>query len=131
MDHDTRNVLLRPSGAPRPADPADPRLFITYVYADPFSLPAASMDKLRAMVADRAFGRQAALFLGPAAFNAGAFDLADVLVREAVDLLREGGRLGYLPRMLTVLGIVSARLADWNTAIPAAEEGAKAGGRDR
>jgi hypothetical protein len=38
------------------------------------------------------------------------FDLAYVLVREAVDLLRDGGRLGYLPRMLTVLGIVSARL---------------------
>jgi DNA-binding CsgD family transcriptional regulator len=122
MDHDTSNVLLEAVRRVGPPDPADPRLFITYVYADPFSLPAASMDKLRAMVADRAFGRQAALFLGPAAFNAGAFDLADVLVREAVDLLREGGRLGYLPRMLTVLGIVSARLADWNTAIPAAAE---------
>src|SRR5260370_29487106 len=80
------------------------------------------MKKLRAMVADHAFNRQAALLLGPAAFNTGAFNIADILVREAVDLLREGGRLGYLPRMLTVLGIVSARLAEWNTAIPAAEE---------
>jgi DNA-binding CsgD family transcriptional regulator/SAM-dependent methyltransferase len=122
MDHDTSMVLLEAVKRAGPPDPADPRLFITYVYADPFALPAASMNKLRAMVADRAFDRQAALLLGPAAFNAGAFDLADVLVREAVDLLREGGRFGYLPRMLTVLGIVSARLADWNTAIPAAEE---------
>jgi DNA-binding CsgD family transcriptional regulator len=122
MDHDTSSVLLEAVKRAGPPDPADPRLFITYVYADPFSLPAASMDKLRAMVADRAFGRQAALLLGPAAFNAAAFDLADILVREAVDLLREGGRLGYLPRMLTVLGVISARRADWNTAIPAAEE---------
>ena len=134
MDHDTSMVLLEAVRRACRPDPADPRLFITYVYADPFALPAASMNKLRAMVADRAFDRRAAPLLGPAAFNAGAFDLADVLVREAVDLLREGGRLGYLPRMLTVLGIVSARLADWNTAIPAAEEArrlaAEIGGRN-
>jgi len=88
------------------------------------------MNKLRAMVADRAFDRQAALLLGPAAFNAGAFDLADVLVREAVDLLREGGRFGYLPRMLTVLGIVSA---GWPTGTRRSRGGggAKAGGGDR
>jgi putative NADH-flavin reductase len=121
LEQDTSTVLLEAVRRVGPPDPADPRVFITYVYADPFSLPAAAMDKLRAMVADRAYDRQATLLLGPAAFNAGAFDLADVLVREAVDLLRDGGRLGYLPRMLTVLGIVSARLADWNTAIPAAD----------
>jgi DNA-binding CsgD family transcriptional regulator len=122
MDRDTSDVILEAVKRVGPPDPADPRLFITYVYADPFSLPPASMEKLRAMVADRAYDREAVRHLGPAAFNAGAFDLADVLMREAVDLLREGGRLGYLPRMLTVLGIVSARMANWNTAIPAAEE---------
>jgi DNA-binding CsgD family transcriptional regulator len=122
MDQETSNVLLEAATRAGPPDPTDPRLFITYAYADPFSLPAASMEKLRVMVADRAWDRPAPVFLGPAAFNAGAFEVADVLVREAVDLLREGGRLGQLPRMLTVLGIVSARQADWNTAIPAAEE---------
>ena len=46
-------------------------LELLFYLADPFSLPAASMNKLRAMVADRAFDRQATLLLGPAAFNAG------------------------------------------------------------
>ena len=122
LDRDTSDVLLEAVRRVGPPDPTDPRLFMTYVYADPFSIPPVCMERLRAMAADRVYDRQAALYLGPAAFNAGAFELADVLVREAVDLLRGGGRLGYLPRMLTVLGIVSARLADWNTAIPAAEE---------
>ena len=80
------------------------------------------MERLRAMVTEHDYDRRDLVYLGSAAFNAAAFDVADVLVREAVDTLREGGRLGSLPRMLTVLGIVAARLADWNTAIPAAEE---------
>ena len=122
MDDDTRDVLLEAANRVGPPDPADSRLFATYVYADPFSVPAASMERLRAMVAEHDYDRRDLAYLGPAAFNAAAFDVADVLVREAVDLLREGGRLGALPRMLTVLGIVAARLADWNTAIPAAEE---------
>ena len=40
----------------------------------------------------------------------------------AVDGLRVEGRLGYLPRTLALQGIIGACLADWDRAIPAAEE---------
>jgi DNA-binding CsgD family transcriptional regulator len=105
-----------------PPEPADPRLFAAYVYLNPYQVPVASMERLREMASHRSYNRQDSLNLGAAAFNAGAFDVADVLVRDAVDVLRESGRLGALPRMLTLLGLVAARLGDWNTAIPAAEE---------
>ncbi len=122
MDDDTKDLLLAALRRVGPPDPADSRLFSSYIYADPFSVPAASMERFRAMVTEHDYDHRDLVYLGSAAFNAAAFDIADVLVRQAVDTLREGGRLGSLPRMLTVLGIVAAREADWNTAIPAAEE---------
>ena len=122
MDDDTKELLLQATKRVGPPDPGDSRLFATYIYADPFSVPAASMARLRAMVAAHDYDRRDLVYLGSAAFNAAAFDVAEVLVRESVDILRDGGRLGSLPRMLTVLGLVAARLADWSTAIPAAEE---------
>jgi DNA-binding CsgD family transcriptional regulator/tetratricopeptide (TPR) repeat protein len=122
LDPATSDVLREAAARVGPPDPDDPRVFLTHVYADPFSVPPESMEKLRAMVADRSYAREGVRHLGSAAFNLGAFEVADPLIREVVDLLRDGGQLGYLPQMLTLLGIVAARLADWNTAIPAAEE---------
>ena len=122
LDRATSEILREAATRVGPPDPEDPRVFIAHVYADPFAVPPESMEKLRAMVADRTYEREAVRHLGSAAFNLGAFEVADPLIREVVDLLRESGRLGHLPRMLTLQGIVAARLADWNTAIPAAEE---------
>jgi ATP/maltotriose-dependent transcriptional regulator MalT len=64
----------------------------------------------------------AARFLGPAAVAVGAFDAAAVFLGEAVEGLRAHGRLGHLPRLLTLQGSIAAQLADWGVAIPAAEE---------
>ncbi len=122
MKEETSGLLRDALERVGPPEPADPRLFMAYVYTDPFSVPTAAMERLREMVSKRTYERRDSLILGPAAFNAGALDVADVLVRDAVDVLREGGRLGALPRMLTLLGLVAARLGDWNTAIPAGEE---------
>ncbi|MET0512694.1 MAG: AAA family ATPase [Thermoleophilaceae bacterium] len=122
LDPVTSDILREAATRVGPPDPDDPRVFLTHVYADPFAVPPESMEKLRAMVADRSYEREAVHYLGSAAFNLGAFEVADPLIRELVDLLRDSGRLGHLPRGLTLLGIVAARLADWNTAIPAAEE---------
>jgi DNA-binding CsgD family transcriptional regulator len=122
LDPATSKILREAAARVGPPDPDDPRVFIAHVYADPFAVPPESMEKLRAMVADRTYEREAVTHLGSAAFNLGAFEVADPLIREVVDLLRESGRLGHLPRMLTLQGIVAARLGDWNTAIPAAEE---------
>jgi ATP/maltotriose-dependent transcriptional regulator MalT len=52
----------------------------------------------------------------------GAFDLGADFLATAVDGLRDEGRLGHLPRMLTLYSSMAARLADWDVAIPAAAE---------
>ncbi len=52
----------------------------------------------------------------------GAFDIAPTFLAEAVEGLRTQGRLGHLPRMLTLQGRMAAQVADWGVAIPAAEE---------
>ena len=52
----------------------------------------------------------------------GAFDIATAFLAEAVEGLRTEGRLGHLPRMLVLQASVGAQLADWDLAIPAAEE---------
>jgi len=52
----------------------------------------------------------------------GAFDIAATFLGEAADGLRTQGRLGHLPRMLTLQGSMAAQIADWGVAIPAAEE---------
>jgi DNA-binding CsgD family transcriptional regulator len=122
MDPETSEALVAAAERVGPADPDNARLFISYVYADPLAVPAEAMAKFRVIVENRSYSREVVHHLGSAAFNVGAFELADVLLRETVDLLREGGRVGFLPRMLTLLGVVSARFGDWNTAIPAAEE---------
>jgi hypothetical protein len=64
----------------------------------------------------------AARFLGPAAVAVGAFDIAAAFPGEAVEGLRRQGRLGHLPRMLTLQANMAAQLADWRVAIPAAKE---------
>jgi ATP/maltotriose-dependent transcriptional regulator MalT len=44
------------------------------------------------------------------------------LLGDATRGLRADGRLGHLAYVLAIQGLVAARLADWNVAIPAAEE---------
>jgi hypothetical protein len=53
----------------------------------------------------------------------GACEVASPFPGTAVDGLRAEGRLGRLPRALMLYGTVAARLADWDAAIPAADEG--------
>lgn len=45
----------------------------------------------------------------------------------AVEALRDEGRLGHLPRMLTLYSSMAARLAEWDVAIPAAAEARRLG----
>jgi ATP/maltotriose-dependent transcriptional regulator MalT len=62
------------------------------------------------------------LYLGPAAVAVGAFDIGMTLLSAATDGLRADGRLAHLAYVLAIQGIVATRLADWDVAIPAAEE---------
>ncbi len=109
-----RRVLIE--AADRLGDPesAELRIVAIQAYADPFGKAPAVLDVHH--------DADAARFLGPAAVAVGAFDIAATFLGEAVEGLRTQGRLGHLPRMLTLQGSMAAQLADWGVAIPAAEE---------
>jgi DNA-binding CsgD family transcriptional regulator len=117
-----RRVLVE--AADRLGDPAsaDLRILAIAAYADPFGKAPAVLERLRRAAADIHRDTEAARFLGPAAVAVGAFDLATELLVEAVEGLRTQGRLGHLPRMLTLQGRMAAQVGDWRVAIPAAEE---------
>ena len=117
-----RHLLIEAAHRLGDADSDDPRVFATYAYADPFGHAPGVLTRLRAAAADRTRDTEAARHLGPAALVVGAFDLGMTFLGMAIDGLRAEGRLGHLPRMLTLHGIAAARLADWDVAIPAAEE---------
>jgi DNA-binding CsgD family transcriptional regulator len=101
----------------------DPRIVAVYAYADPLGHAPDVAARLQDELARGGHDPETARHLGAAAFIVGAFDLALHFLRTAVEGLREEGRLGHVPRGLMLYGTVAARLADWDTAIPAADEG--------
>src|SRR6516162_6388564 len=117
-----RRVLIE--AADRLGDPesADHRILAIQAYADPFGKAPAILKRLREAAADVHRDADAARFLGSAAVAVGAFDNAATFLGEAVEGLRTQGRLGHLPRMLTLQASMAAQVTDWGAAIPAAEE---------
>jgi DNA-binding CsgD family transcriptional regulator/tetratricopeptide (TPR) repeat protein len=117
-----RRVLIE--AADRLGDPesADLRIIAIQAYTDPFGKAPVILDRLRRAAADVHRDPDAARYLGSAAVAVGAFDFAATFLGEAVEGLRAQGRLGHLPRMLTLQGRMAAHVADWGVAIPAAEE---------
>ncbi|MEN3285170.1 MAG: hypothetical protein V7607_6310 [Solirubrobacteraceae bacterium] len=101
----------------------DPRIVAIHAYADPLGHAPEVLARLQDAAALGGRDPEPARHFGAAAFIIGAFDLAMPFLRTAVDGLRAQGRLGHLPRGLMLYGTVAARLADWNVAIPAADEG--------
>jgi DNA-binding CsgD family transcriptional regulator len=117
-----RRVVIE--AADRLGDPesADLRIIAIQAYADPLGKAPAILRRLRKAVADVHRDTDAARYLGSAAVAVGAFDIAATFLGEAVEGLRTEGRLGHLPRMLTLQGRMAAQVANWGVAIPAAEE---------
>ena len=105
------------------AQAEDPRVVAIYAYADPLGHAPEVVVRLRAALAAGGHDPEPARHFGAAAFIVGAFDLAVSFWRIALDGLRSEGRLGYLPRALTLLGTVAVRHARWDVALPAADEG--------
>jgi DNA-binding CsgD family transcriptional regulator len=101
---------------------AEPRVLAIQAYADPFGNELAVLDRVRAAAANLNQDTDAARFFGPAAVVVGAFDVALRLLGTAVEGLRTEGRLGHLPRLLLLQGSMAARVANWDVAIPSAEE---------
>jgi DNA-binding CsgD family transcriptional regulator len=117
-----QDVLTKASCRLGGAEAADPRVFAVYAYADAVGHTEPVLARLRAVLADGSCGTEAARYFGEAALVVGAFDLAMTFFREAVEGLRDDGRLGHLARTLSAYGFVAAYLADWDVAVPAAEE---------
>jgi DNA-binding CsgD family transcriptional regulator len=117
-----RHVLIEASRRLGGVNAEDPRVFAIHAYADPLGYAPGVLARLRRAAAERPLDTDAARFFGPAALVVGAFDLGNDFLAAAVDGLRTEGRLGHLPRLLTLYSSMAARLGAWDVAIPAAEE---------
>src|SRR5215211_2726788 len=115
-----RRTLLE--AASRLGDADDLRVLAIQAYADPFGHAPAVLARVQQAAAEGSDDTEALLYLGPAAVAVGAFDIGMTLLSGATDGLRADGRLGHLTYVLAIQGIVATRLADWDVAIPAAEE---------
>jgi DNA-binding CsgD family transcriptional regulator len=104
------------------ADADDPRVFAIHAYADPLGHASGVLERLTGAARDRELETDAARFFGPAALVVGAFDLGNDFLAVAIDGLRTEGRLGHLPRLLTLYAGMAARIGDWDVALTAADE---------
>jgi DNA-binding CsgD family transcriptional regulator len=118
---EARRMLIEAADRLGGADAEDPRVFSIHAYADPYAHAPEVLARLRAAAGGRRDTEMARHF-GPAALVVGAFDLGVDFLAAAIDGLRDEGRLGHLPRMLTLYSSMAARLGDWDAAIPAAAE---------
>jgi DNA-binding CsgD family transcriptional regulator len=119
---DARRILVDAALRLGGADHPDPRVLAIYTCADPVGHATEALPRLQAVAATRAPDAESVRHLGPAALVLGAFDLASGLLASAADGARMEGRLGHLPRMLVLHGIVASFLGAWDVAIPAGEE---------
>jgi DNA-binding CsgD family transcriptional regulator len=117
-----RQILIDASRRLGGVDAKDPRVFAIHAYADPAGHAVGVLARLRREAAGERPDTDALRFFGPAALVVGAFDLGSDFLGAAVDGLRTEGRLGHLPRLLTLYSSMAARLGDWQVAITAADE---------
>jgi DNA-binding CsgD family transcriptional regulator len=117
-----RRILVDAARRLGGAEHRDPRVLAVYTCADPPRHAADVLPRLQAVAATRTFDTESARQLGPAALVLGAFDIAAGFLASAADGARTEGRLGQLPRILVLHGIVAAFLGEWDVAVPAGEE---------
>ncbi|MGW3967585.1 AAA family ATPase [Amycolatopsis sp. NPDC005003] len=103
----------------------DPRIVAVTAYVAPFERGEAVLAHLRELVAKTGADPEVDRYLGSAALQVGAFDLAARFSAAAAPGLRAQGRLGLLPRALAVLAWSRVRLGDLAGAVPAAAEAAR------
>jgi DNA-binding CsgD family transcriptional regulator len=117
-----RQLLIDASSRLGDAKAEDPRVFAIHAYADPWGHAAGVLARLTDEAGHDRLDTDAARFFGPAALVVGAFDLGAEFLAAAIDGLRTEGRLGHLPRLLTLYASMAARLGEWDAAITTAEE---------
>ncbi|MER6943114.1 AAA family ATPase [Nonomuraea sp. NPDC000554] len=118
-----RSLLGVADRLPVPAD--DPRMVAVAAYVAPFERGGITLDRLRELAGLAGADPEIDRYLGSAALQIGAFDLAARFSAAAAPGLRAQGRLGLLPRALAVQAWSRARLGDLATAVPVAAEAAK------
>jgi DNA-binding CsgD family transcriptional regulator len=119
---EARQLLIEAACRLGDVNAVDPRVFAIHAYADPAGHAEGVLARLRREAAAERLDTDAARFFGPAALVVGAFDLGSDFLRAAVDGLRNEGRLGHLPRLLSLYSGMAARRGDWEAAITAGEE---------
>jgi ATP/maltotriose-dependent transcriptional regulator MalT len=119
---EVRRALIEASRRLGDANAEDPRVFAVHAYADPLGHAAGVLSRLESAAGEKQLDSDAARFFGPAALVVGAFDLGTDFLAAAIDGLRTEGRLGHLPRLLTLYSSMTARLGDWHAALTAADE---------
>ena len=117
---DTRRPLI--DAARRLGSADDARVLAVSAFADPYGTTPEVVRRLAAAATERSQDAELARHLGGASVVTAAFDTGSTALGVAIDALRAQGRLGHLPRLLALQGIVAARLGDWDVALPAAEE---------
>ena len=122
---DVRQALVEAARRLGDANDRDPRVFAIHAYADPLGHAAGVLARLQTASGGRRLDTDGARFYGPAALVVGAFDLGADFLGAAVDGLRTEGRLGHLPRLLTLHSSMAARLGDWDVAVTEAEEASR------
>jgi DNA-binding CsgD family transcriptional regulator len=119
---EARQRLIEASHRLGDAGADDPRVFAIHAYADPVGHAAGVLGRLNREAAKERFDTDTARFFGPAALVVGAFDVGNDFLSVAVEGLRHEGRLGHLPRLLSLYSCMAARRGDWEVAITAGEE---------
>ncbi|WP_329056032.1 AAA family ATPase [Amycolatopsis sp. NBC_01488] len=103
----------------------DPRVVAVTAYVAPFERGQAVLENLRKLAGATGADPEVDRYLGSAAMQVGAFDLAARFSAAAAPGLRAQGRLGLLPRALAVQAWSRVRLGDLAAAVPAAAEAAR------
>jgi DNA-binding CsgD family transcriptional regulator len=119
---ETRRLIITAAARLGDARAEDPRVFAVHAYADPVGHAAEVLARLRSEAGRTRLDPEAARFFGPTALVVGAFDLGNDFLEVAVAGLRDEGRLGHLPRLLSLYSGMAARRGDWEVAITVGEE---------
>ena len=123
LDHRIRGSVVA-SADRLGIDPADPRLLSVLALAAPETNGRVVIERATAAGAADLDAESAAV-LGAALNFVGAFDVSGPFLDRAVAGLRDQGRLGRLPLVLTHQAWTAIHMMDWNVAAPAAEEAAR------
>ncbi|MFD9736497.1 AAA family ATPase [Umezawaea sp. NPDC059074] len=115
-----RALLAVADGLPLPA--GDPRLVAITAYVAPIERGAVVLAGLRALAGTTGVDPEVDRYLGSAALQVGAFDLAARFSAAAAPGLRARGQLGLLARALAVQAWSRVRLGDLAGAAPVAAE---------